>query len=59
MPYTHLEVLVEERSMQTLLKALIPKIVGDTTFKVYSFDGKRDLLRNLEERLHGSARTWT
>lgn len=56
MPYTHLEVLVEERSMQTLLKALIPKIVEDTTFKVYSFDGKHNLLRNLEARLRGYAK---
>jgi Domain of unknown function (DUF4276) len=62
MRYSHLEILVEERSMQTLLKALIPKIVHDVTFKVYPFDGKRDLLRNLEARLRGYARmfeTWT
>lgn len=62
MPYTHLEVLVEERSMQTLLKALIPQIVQDTTFKVYSFDGKHNLLRNLEARLRGYAKmfeSWT
>jgi hypothetical protein len=62
MRYSHLEILVEDRSMQTPLKALIPKIVQDVTFKVYPFDGKRDLLRNLEARLRGYARmfeTWT
>jgi hypothetical protein len=56
MPYKHLEVLVEERSMQTLLTLLIPKIVEDATFKVYSFDGKHNLLRNLEARLRGYAK---
>lgn len=42
--------------MQTLLKALIPKILGTATFKIYSFDGKYNLLRNLEARLRGYAR---
>lgn len=42
--------------MQTLLNTLIPKIVDGVTFKIYSFDGKHNLLRKLEARLRAYAR---
>lgn len=42
--------------MQALLKTLVPKVVEGITFKIYSFDGKHDLLRNLEARLRGYAK---
>lgn len=61
MPYTHLEVLVEERSMYVALERLLPNMVHDTTFNFHVFDGKHNLLRNLEQRLRGYAsmfKTW-
>jgi hypothetical protein len=48
---THLEVLVEERSMNVALETLMPKILSGVSFNFRVFDGKHDLLRNLEPRL--------
>ena len=53
----HLEFLVEERSMEALLLALLPRLLPrDRTFQVHVFQGKRDLLQKLESRLRGYAR---
>ncbi len=50
----HLEILVEEPSVEIVLRSLIPKIVGEvTTFKIHAYQGKRDLLEKLPDRLKG------
>jgi hypothetical protein len=53
----HLEILVEERSMEAFLQAFLPSLLQeDQTFKVVSFQGKTDLLNKLEARLKGYAK---
>lgn len=52
----HLEILVEERSVEVFLRELLPRLIGDrATFNVYPSQGKDDLLRNLPARLKGYA----
>jgi hypothetical protein len=52
----HLELLVEEPSMEAFLRALLPRLLPrDRTFEVHPFQGKRDLLGKLEPRLRGYA----
>lgn len=53
----HLEVLVEELSMESALRVIIPKMIDDATFEVYPHQCKSDLLKNLPNRLRGYA-TW-
>jgi hypothetical protein len=55
MIYSHLEILVEERSMRVALENLIPQIIGDISLKFHVFDGKPNLRRNIEVRLRGYA----
>lgn len=55
MPVKHLEILVEEPSMEMFLRVILPKILGDITFKVYPFLCKEDLLKRLCGRLKGYA----
>lgn len=58
MPASHLELLVEEPSMETFLRELLPRLLPqDRTFEVHPFQGKCDLLAKLEPRLRGYA-TW-
>ena len=52
----HLEVLVEEPSMEQGLRLLLPKLVGETSFKVLVHRGKPDLLQQLPGRLRGYRR---
>jgi len=53
----HLEILVEERSMEAFLRELLPRIIGDqATFNIYPSQGKADLLQNLPARLEGYAK---
>ena len=53
----HLEILIEEPSMETFLQELLPRVLpDDCTFECRVFQGKQDLLRKLERRLHGYAR---
>jgi hypothetical protein len=53
----HLEILVEERSMEAFLREFLPRLIGDrATFSVYPSQGKADLLRNLPARLKGYAK---
>jgi hypothetical protein len=55
-PAAHLELLVEEPSMETFLRALLPRLLPhDRTFEVHPFEGKIDLLGKLEARLRGYA----
>lgn len=53
MTVEHIELLVEEPSMEAALRVLLPKIVGTTTFEVYPFQGKADLLKKLPDRMRG------
>ncbi len=56
MPAAHLELLVEEPSMESFLRALLPRLLPqDRTFEVHPFQGKSDLLGKLESRLRGYA----
>ncbi|MGH7434313.1 MAG: hypothetical protein ACRENE_01410 [Polyangiaceae bacterium] len=55
MTVSHVEVLVEEPSMEAALGALLPKMLGKTSFQVYVHNGKTDLLASLPGRLRGYA----
>jgi len=49
---SHIELLVEEPSMERFLRALLPRLLPqDRTFEVHSFQGKSDLLGKLSARL--------
>jgi hypothetical protein len=52
----HLEFLLEEPSMEAALLELVPKIRSDTSFEFHVHRGKKDLLKNLANRLRGYAR---
>lgn len=59
----HLEILVEEPSMEAFLRALLPRMLGDAaSFNVYPYQCKVDLLAKLPARLRGYAswlpQTW-
>lgn len=51
----HIEFLVEEPSMEAALHALVPRMIGVTSFAVYPFQCKEDLLTKLPNRLRGYA----
>jgi hypothetical protein len=54
---THLELLVEEPSMEAFLHEILPKIVGErATFTIHPHQGKHHLLRRLPDRLRGYSR---
>ncbi len=53
MTESHLEVLVEEQSMQACLDSLLPRIVPQVNYSVRVFGGKGDLLKKLPSRLAG------
>lgn len=56
MPAAHLELLVEEPSMEAFLRAPLPRLLPqDRTFEVHPFQGKSDLLGKLKQRLRGYA----
>ena len=55
MSVEHLEILVEEQSMEAALELLLPKIVGSMSFKLHPHQGKADLLKMLPSRLQGYA----
>lgn len=56
MAANHLELLVEEPSMEAFLRGLLPRLLpADRTFEVHAFQGKSDLLGKLEARLRGYA----
>jgi len=53
----HLELLVEEPSMEAFLRGLLPRLLPqDRTFHIHPFQGKADLLGKLEARLHAYAK---
>ena len=49
----HVEILVEEPSMETALRLLLPGVIGDLSYNIYPYQGKQDLLARLPERLRG------
>ncbi|MFH1732480.1 MAG: DUF4276 family protein [Planctomycetota bacterium] len=52
----HIEILVEEPSMEACLRVLLPRLVGDrVTFDIYPSQCKEELLKNLPDRLRGYA----
>jgi len=52
----HVEVLVEEPSMEVFLRALLPKLLGERVgFSIYPHQSKHDLLAKLPGRLKGYA----
>ncbi len=53
----NLEILVEERSAERALGVLLPRIVPGIAFEIRVFQGKKDLLKRLPDRLKGYA-TW-
>ena len=56
MAATHLELLVEEPSMEAFLRGLLPRLLPpDRSFEIHAFQGKGDLLRKLDSRLRGYA----
>ncbi len=55
MSVEHVEVLVEEPSMEAALRSLLPKLLGEISFEVYPHQCKDDLLLVLPQRLQGYA----
>jgi hypothetical protein len=51
----HVEVLVEEASMEVALRKLIPRLIPDLSFKIYASMGKHGMLKRLPDRLRGYA----
>jgi hypothetical protein len=51
----HVEILVEEPSMEAALRLIIPKIGDALTFEIYPYRCKQDLLGKLPARLKGYA----
>jgi hypothetical protein len=50
----HLEIIVEEPSMEAFLEALLPSVLGEkATFRVYPHQCKDDLIKHLPSRLIG------
>ncbi|MGH9461181.1 MAG: DUF4276 family protein [Vicinamibacteria bacterium] len=49
----HVELLVEEPSMEAALRLLLPKILGDRSFEIYPHQCKDELLLRLPQRLRG------
>ncbi len=53
MSVEHVEVLVEEPSVEAALRHLLPKLLGDVSFEVYPYQCKEELLARLPQRLRG------
>ena len=56
MTATTIDFIVEEPSMEAFLRAVLPKLLGDTHFTIHAFRGKDQLLKRLPSRLNGYAR---
>ncbi len=55
MTVEHVELLVEEPSMEAALRLLLPKMLGDLSFEIYPHQCKDELLLRLLQRLRGYA----
>lgn len=53
MAVSRVEVLVEEPSVEAALRVLLPRLLGNTSFEVYPYQCKDDLLKKLPKRLKG------
>ena len=53
MTVEHVELLVEEPSMEAALRLLLPKVLGDLSFEIYQHLCKDELLLRLPQRLRG------
>jgi hypothetical protein len=53
MSVQHIEVLVEEPSMEAALRLLLPRLLVGISFEVYPSQCKQELLDRLERRLRG------
>src|SRR5512147_503171 len=51
----HVEVLVEEPSVEAFLRVLLPRVLGETTFGLHVHQGKSDLLKKLPQKLRAYA----
>ena len=49
----HVELLVEEPSMEAALRLILPKILGSLSFEIYPHQCKDDLMLRLPQRLRG------
>lgn len=56
---SRLEVLVEEPSMEQLLRAVFPRMLSRISYDVFTHQCKQDLLQRLPERLQGYSRWLT
>ena len=57
MAVEHVEFLVEEPSMEALVRAIVPQLLGDNIgFGVYQFQCKRTLLSRIPQRLRAYAK---
>ncbi len=57
MSIEHVHFIVEEPSMEMFLRAVLPRILGEKSFEIFSFRSKDELLQQLPARLKGYA-TW-
>lgn len=46
---------VEEPSMEAFLMSFLPRVIGGVEFRIYTHQGKTDLLQRLPDRLRGYA----
>lgn len=54
MTIDHLEIFVEEPSMEAFLVELLPRVLEEgVTFSIFTYNGKSDLLKKLPNRLQG------
>jgi hypothetical protein len=53
MAVSHVEVLVEEPSMEAALRLLLPRVLGRISFRIFTHQCKDDLLKRLPDRLRG------
>jgi hypothetical protein len=53
MSVAHVEVIVEEPSMEAVLRIILPAMLGATTFRVYPHQCKDEMLQRLPQRLSG------
>lgn len=53
MSVEHIEILVEEPSMEAALMVSLPRIIGARTFKIHAFQCKNEMLKKLPSRLQG------
>lgn len=62
MAVEHVEILVEEPSMEAALRILVPRLLRETSFEIYPHQCKEELLARLPSRLRGYRRwipaTW-